>query len=135
PVAAFVQVASVKPTAVSGPEIPSHVTRVPESIRHPASSWIWTVPVVVVPSVYVPLALAVHVPLTSSEPEIVTFMHVRGSRPTSEMSRAPLSVRHDDATFQVPTTLPPQADTFVHDDPPVPVLPPPEVPPVFPVPP
>ena len=42
--------------------------------------------------------LAVHVPVTLSEPEIVTFLQVRGSRPASEMSRLlPLSVRHDDA--------------------------------------
>lgn len=47
--------------------------------------------------------------------------------PTSDRSRAPLTVKHDDVTVQVPTTLPPQGAPFEHD-PPAP--PPPEVPPV-----
>jgi len=87
--------------------------------------------VVVVPSVYVPFAFAVHVPLTLIEPEIDAVLQVRGSRPTSEMSRAPLKFRHDDVTFQVPTTLPPQGDPFGHDGPPVPAVP---VDPVVPAP-
>src|SRR5262245_59283303 len=131
PVAAFVHVASVKPTAVRGPDIPSQLIVVPDSIKHPASSWTVAVPVVVVPSVYVPFEFAVHVPLTLSEPAIVTLWQVRGSRPTSEMSSAPLSETHDDVTFQVPTTSPPQAVPLGQDGPPpVPPLPPPELPPV-----
>jgi hypothetical protein len=39
------------------------------------------------------------------------------------MSRAPLKLRHDEVTFQVPTTLPPQADPFGQDGPPVPAVP------------
>ena len=45
---------------------------VPEIIKQPAGSLICAVPDVVVPSVYVPSELAVHVPVTLSEPEIVT---------------------------------------------------------------
>jgi hypothetical protein len=67
-------------------------------------------PVVVVPSVYVPLALAVQVPLTLREPESVTFVQAEGSSPALEMSRFVLrKSRHDELTFQVPTTSPPQA--------------------------
>src|SRR5947208_7458842 len=94
-----------------------------ERFKHPASSWPVAVPLVVVPSVYVPFAFAVHVPLTLSEPEIEAVLQVRGSRPTSEMSRAPLNARQDDVTFQVPTTLPPQGDPFGQDGPPVPAVP------------
>src|SRR5262245_24156645 len=80
---------------------------------------------------YVPLAFAVQVPFTWSSPEIDVVLHVRGSRPTSEMSRAPLSDTHDDVTFQVPTTSPPQAVPAAHDGPPlVPALPLLELPPV-----
>jgi hypothetical protein len=103
---------------------------VPESIKHPDSSRTVAVPVVVVPSVYVPLAFAVHDPLTFSEPAIEALLQVRGSRPTNEMSRAPLSVTHDDVTFQVPTTLPPQAVPLGQDGPPAPPLPVLEEPPV-----
>jgi len=100
-----------------------HVTVVPERIKHPASSWTVALPVVVVPSVYVPFAFAVHVPLTLIEPEIDALLQVRGSRPTSEMSRAPLKFRQDDVTFQVPTTLPPHGAPFGQDGPPVPAVP------------
>jgi len=113
----------VNPSAVRGDSSPGHSRRVPESIKHPASSWTVAVPVVVVPSVYVPFAFAVHVPVTVSEPEIDALLQVRGSRPTSEMSRAPLIARHDDITFQVPTTLPPHGDPFGQDGPPVPAVP------------
>jgi hypothetical protein len=87
------------------------------------------VPDVVVPSVYVPSAFAVHVPLTLREPANVTFLQLRGSSPANVMSRLlPPIVRHDELTAQVPTTLPPQAVTAGHDDPPppppVPVIPP-----------
>jgi hypothetical protein len=123
PVAAFAQLTSEKPTAERGAWIPVHVTVVPERIKHPASSWTVALPVVVVPSVYVPFAFAVHVPLTLIEPEIDALLQVRGSRPTSEMSRAPLKFRQDDVTFQVPTTLPPHGAPFGQDGPPVPAVP------------
>jgi hypothetical protein len=86
--------------------------------------------VVVVLSVYVPLASALKLPLTVKEPEIVELVQFRGSRPSHVGSRCPLTVRHDDFTFQVPTTLPPQEVPFWQEapDPPVPV--PPELPPV-----
>jgi hypothetical protein len=80
------------------------------------------------------LAFAVHVPFTLIEPEIVALVHVRGSRPISETSSAPLNPRHDDVTFHVPTTSPPHAVPFGQDGPPVPAVPlvpavpPPEVP-------
>jgi hypothetical protein len=91
------------------------------------------VPDVVVPSVYVPLELAVHVPLTVRDPEIVTFLQLFGSRPADEISRLlPLKVRHDELTAQVPTALPPQAVRLEQDA----VAPPPlELPPVLVAPP
>jgi hypothetical protein len=108
--------------------MPSQVTMVPDSIKQPASSKTVALPVVVVPSVYVPLEFAVHVPFTWSEPEIDATLQVRGSRPTSEVSSAPLSDTHDDVTFQVPTTLPPHGVPFGHNGAPVPAVPPPLVP-------
>jgi hypothetical protein len=74
------------------------------------------------------LALAVKVPLTLSDPEIDTLSHVRGSRPSHAGSTLPFTVKHDDITVQVPTTLPPQAVTFWQDEPPP--VPPLDVPPV-----
>jgi hypothetical protein len=129
-----VQLALAKPSPASGPEIPSHEIWVPERFKHPAGSPTWTLPVVVVPSVYVPLALAVQVPLTLSEPVSVTFLQADGSSPAAPMSRLLLlKFRHDELTFQVPTTSPPQAVTLGQDDPPppppVPVVPPLELPP------
>jgi hypothetical protein len=86
---------------------------------------------VVVPSTYVPSALAVKVPLTLKEPEIDTPVQVRGSRPSHAGATVPFTVRHDDITVHVPTTLPPQAVTFEQDNPlpPAPVVPPLELPP------
>jgi hypothetical protein len=82
--------------------------------------------------------LAVRLPFTWSEP--VTGA-VEQLRLTAVGSSVPLTVRHDDTTFQVPTTLPPQVFPFEQDagPPPAPVLPPvpvvcpplPPVPPVF----
>ena len=81
------------------------------------------VPDVVVLSVYVPSALAVHVPLTVTEPVSFTFVHMAGLSPAAEMSRlVALNVKQDELTVHVPTTLPPQAATFGHP-PPAPVLP------------
>src|SRR5262249_59447843 len=116
PLAAFAQVTLEKPSPDSGPPIPSQVVVVPEIIKHPAGSSMSAEPVVVVPSVYVLLELAVHVPLTFSEPVNVTFLQLVGSRPASEMSRLLLeSCRHDELTVQVPTTLPPQVETLVQE--------------------
>jgi hypothetical protein len=138
PLAAFVQLTLEKPSPDRGPPIPSQVVVVPEIIKQPAGSSMSAEPVVVVPSVYVLLAVAVHVPVTSSEPVSVTFLQLVGSRPASEMSRLLLeSARHDELTVQVPTTLPPQAATLVQDPelPPVALPPEPFDPPLWPLPP
>ena len=59
-----------------------------------------------------PVAVAVNDPLTLREPEIVTLVQVRGSRPMAEGSTLPLRLKHDELTSQVPTTLPPHAVPF-----------------------
>jgi len=127
PPAASVHVAEANPMPARGPPIRVQEVVVPDSIKQPAGKPSLSVPVVFVASVYVPFALAVHVPVTDKEPERVTLSQVRGSSPAREMSRSELlNVRQDDVTFQVPTTLPPQAVPFGQDppDPPaVPVLP------------
>src|SRR5262249_31410572 len=91
--------------------IPAQSTFVPESIKHPAARSSCGEPVVVVASVYVPLA-AVKVPVTLKEPEIATLLQVRGSRPSHDGSTLPLTGRHDEVTVQVPSTVPPHAVTF-----------------------
>jgi hypothetical protein len=122
PSAAGTQVTDAKPRPWSGPPIPSQVVVVPESIRHEGASANCSVPVVVVISEYVPSALAVHEPLTVSDP-------VAGAggqlSPASVRSCSPVTFKHDDVTFQVPTTLPPQGATFEHEaaPPPAPVFP------------
>ncbi|HEX5270612.1 MAG TPA: hypothetical protein VFW33_09010, partial [Gemmataceae bacterium] len=68
-----------------------------------------SVPVVTVSSVYVPSPAALQVPLTWSDPVINADVQ---PAPTTDGSSVPLTVRHDDVTIQVPTTLPPQAVTF-----------------------
>jgi hypothetical protein len=125
PLAAGTQVTALKPNPSKGLAIPSQLTLVPDRFKHPDGSSACVVPDVVVLSVYVPSALAVHVPLTVTVPVSFTFMHIAGSSPAAEMSRfVALKVKHDELTFHVPTTLPPQAATFEHaDPPPVPVLP------------
>ena len=81
------QVTSLKPNPpAKGPPILAQVVVVPEIIKQPAGSLTCAVPDVVVPSVYVPSDLAVNVPVTLSEPEIVTLLQERGSSPASEMS-------------------------------------------------
>src|SRR5690348_14200230 len=123
PLEAFLQVTSEKPRPVRGPETPSQVVVVPESIKHPAGSSRSAEPVVVVPSVYEPLDVAVQVPVTVSEPFSVTFLQLLGSSPAIEMSRLLLdSFRHDELTVQVPVTSPPQAETLVQEPEPPPVL-------------
>jgi hypothetical protein len=45
--------------------------------------------------------------------------------PSKDKSRLPLTFKHDEVTFHVPTKLPPHALTFEHDAaPPLPTLPP-----------
>src|SRR5947207_2635512 len=112
---------------VSGELRPLHASVVPESIRQPLGSWSVSVPVVVVPSVYVPSDFAVQVPVTWRDPLIDTFWQVAGERPAAVVSRLLLLMsRQEELTFQVPTTLPPQAETFVHawELPPEPLEPP-----------
>src|SRR5450432_1202291 len=94
--------------------------------RHEGANVNCSSPVVVVLSEYVPSALAVHVPVTCKEP--VTGA-VAQPAPTSIRSRLPLTLRHDDVTFQVPTTLPPQAVTLEQDAaaPPAPEPPAPDI--------
>jgi hypothetical protein len=93
---------------------------VPEINKHPAGRSIRRLPVVVVPSVYVPPASALHIPLTLSVPATIGFLQLDGSRPANETSRFPLNFRHEDVTVQVPTTSPPQAVTSEHAPPPPP---------------
>jgi hypothetical protein len=89
--------------------------------------------VVVVLSLYVPLELAVQVPLTLRVPATVTFLQLEGSSPAIVMSRFPLNFKHDGVTVQVPTTSPPHGVTLVASEqaePPPPAPPLPEAPPV-----
>src|SRR3982751_6825832 len=112
PPGASVQVAVEKPTPASGPAIRWQVVVVPESRKQPAGRSSRAVPIVVVPSMYVPSALPVHDPLTLREPVISPLLQRGGSRPANEMSSFPPSARQDEVTFHVPTTLPPQAVTL-----------------------
>lgn len=135
--------ASVQAIVQPRPDIPGptrgHVVVVPEIFKHGAGNVITASPDVVVPSVYVPLELAVQVPLTLREPVIVALLQLRGSSPPAVMSRFPLNFRHDGVTVQVPTTSPPQGVTLavaLQDDPPLPGLPPvPTAPPLLELPP
>src|SRR5690606_8626506 len=88
----------------------SHSTGTPEMARHELSSGNVTEPVVTVLSVYVPSSLSTRVPVVSSEPVAGTVAQANEARKTS---MPPSMARHDDATFQVPTTFPPQADTLL----------------------
>src|SRR3954453_10089320 len=107
---------------------PLQVTGVDEITRHEGANVNCSWPVVVVSSKYVPSALAVNVPVTASVP--VTGA-VGQPAPTSDRSRAPLTVRHDDETVHVPTTSPPHAVTLGQGAPPL-LLPPPPVVPALP---
>src|SRR6187431_3140971 len=96
PVAAGWQSEDSKPMPPArGALIPLQFTVVPESCRHPAGSWTVKLPVVVVPSVNVPVATAENVPLTLSEPEIVGPTQVFGSRLAFEMSSFPSTFRQE----------------------------------------
>jgi len=110
------------------------VTIVPESRKQPEGRLRVAVPEVEVLSVYVPFALAIHVPLTWREPDIETFLQALGSSPAAEMSTSLLdSDRQVDDTVHVPTTLPPQEVPSVQLGPPVPAVPVPPVVPAVPV--
>ena len=131
PLPSFEHLTSVQPTPEM--EIFSQATSVDEIDRHEGASGNLIEPVVVVPSLYVPSLLAVQVPVTSSEPVTGTVLHPRLARVTS---MSPDKVRHDDITFHVPTTEPPQGVAVEHfggpcvppdplpEDPPLPVVPP-----------
>ena len=122
---------------------PSQLVGVEEITRHEASNVICSSPDVTVLSVQVPLALAVHVPITWREP--VTGADGQPA-PTNDRSSAPVTVRHVDVTVQLPTTSPPQGSTLEHADasvgwfvpapppplrePPFPIEPPLELPPL-----
>jgi hypothetical protein len=84
-------------------------------------------------------AFAVQVPVTLSEPESFTSLQAFGSRPTVETSKTPPTLKHDELTFQVPTTSPPHAGTLEQEPPAPPVLlvlpPAPTMPPVLDTPP
>jgi hypothetical protein len=88
-----------------------------------------SVPVVTVSSVYVPSPTAVQAPVTCSDPVIGAEVQ---PAPTTDGSSVPLTVRQDEVTVQVPTTLPPQAVTFEQDAPAPPdaEIPPPAAPPL-----
>jgi hypothetical protein len=100
------------------PAAPPQVTGVDEITRQAGASVKCSWPVVVVSSEYVPSALAVNVPVTVSMP--VTGADGQPA-PTSVRSSEPLTVRHDDATVQAPTMLPPHAVTLGQGAPPLPV--------------
>jgi len=89
-------------------------------------------PVVTVLSVYDPSGLAIQVPVTCKDPLTGTDGHPRLANMTS---MSPDSARHDDVTFQVPTTEPPHAVTpgQLGTDPPLPVVAPVGVAPPEPV--
>ena|SRR6187431_1989333 len=114
------------------PDTPWHVTGVDEITRHDDPKVKCSSPVVIVSSTYVPSALAVNAPVTASDPVIGAE---QPGAPTSDRSSVSLTVRHEDATCQVPTTSPAQGDTLAQTAPPLPPpplgeLPPEEVPPV-----
>jgi hypothetical protein len=79
---------------------------------------------VAVASVYAPPDLAVHFPVTCKD--AVTVPLVQAKPAFLLGSNGPDVVRHDEVTFQVPSTSPPQGVTLVHEPPapPLPVLPP-----------
>ena len=63
------------PAAVKSPEILEHWTGVDETVKHELDNGKVIEPVVSVLSEYVPLALAVQVPVTFSDPVTGTFAH------------------------------------------------------------
>src|SRR5262245_18570093 len=103
---------------------PSQVVGVDEITRHEGSIANSSVPVVVVPSTYVPSALIVNAPATRSDPVIAADGQ---PAPANAGLSSPVTFRHDVATVQEPTTLPPHGASLEQDGdpapPPVPVIP------------
>src|SRR5512147_3028241 len=87
------------------------VVVVPETFRHDDGRASSSSPSVVVSSVSVPSELTVIVPVTLRDPEATTaFLQ---SVPSPDRSTPPEISRHDEVTFQVATTSPPQVVTLV----------------------
>jgi hypothetical protein len=121
PPVASVHVTDEYPSTVRNPAAPSHVIGVDDSTRHEEFSVNCSCPVVVVPSVYVPSALAVQVPVTWSDPVTGADEHP-DANPKFDKSSIPETLRHDDATFQLATTFPPQVPALEHDASPGPLV-------------
>jgi hypothetical protein len=73
----------------------------------------FSLPEVTVLSDQVPLALIATVPVTVREPVVGTCSQL----PYGFRLSSPLTLKHDDATCQAPTTSPPQADVAEHAPP------------------
>src|SRR6186713_1138157 len=98
------------------PEIPWQVTGAEEITRHDDPNVKCASPVVIVSSEYVPSALAVNTPVTASDPVIGAE---QPGAPTGDRSSVSLNARQEDATCQVPSRSPPQADTLAQAAPPL----------------
>src|SRR5690242_16710687 len=96
------------------PAAPLQLVGVDEITRHGAVRVKCSVPEVIVPSVYVPSALAAKVPVTCRSPLTGA---VGQPAPTSVRSRLPLTFRQEEETVQVPVRSPPQAVPFEQDAP------------------
>ena len=93
------------------------VVVVADTFLHDDGSASSSSPSLVVSSVSDPSVLAVKVPVTLMDPEVTTaFLQ---SVPSPDRSTPPETFRHDEVTFQVPTTSPPQAVTSVQASPPL----------------
>jgi hypothetical protein len=77
PLALVAHSAVAHPAAVKTPDIFEHSAGVDETVRHEGDNVKVIEPVVTVLSVYFPLALAVHVPVTFSDPVTGIFSHPR----------------------------------------------------------
>jgi len=108
-----IQVADAKPIAGKITPILSQVTVVPDICMHDGANVNCSLPVVVVLSTNDPSDLAVNVPLTWRDP--ATGADVQPI-PSIVRSNPPPTVRHDEVTTHVPTTLPPQSVTLEQDD-------------------
>ena len=117
PPATDLQVSSAYPRGlVRRLATPSQLTGVEEMTRHEGPNVNCSLPVVTVLSVYFPSAVAVQVPSTLREP--VTGAEAQPAL-DNDRSRLPVTLIHDDATVQEPTTSPPQGATLEHSPPPV----------------
>jgi hypothetical protein len=97
-------------------------------MRHSLGGEICAGPVMVVPSMNEPSAFAVNVPVTLKFPVICPVGQVKPNCFCA--STVPDTATHDDATVQVPVTLPPQAVTPAGVQ--VPEAPPAALPPMLP---